>query len=350
MLAAVFRGPDDLEIEEVEKPEIGPEEVLVEVEANTVCGTDLRILRGEKTRGVRRPAILGHEFAGRVAEVGARVKGYGVGDPVAISPGIPCRRCHYCQRGMENACVNLRAMGYQEAGGLSEYVRIPSDAIEAGVLCLAREDLPPEHLSLAEPLSCCLYGNRRSRIGLGDTVLIMGAGPIGLFHLQLSLLAGADTVIVSEPHAYRREFASRFGAHVVVDPSAEDLASIVSESTHGLGADVVIICIGLPQLVNEALRLARKGGRINVFAGLAGAGWCEVEGNLIHYNDLEVIGNTGAQRSDFELALRLIESGRVQVDEMVTHRFPLKSARGALNQAASGEGLKVAVMPQLAVS
>ena len=346
MIAAVFHGPGEVQATELDVPEIGPDEVLMKVGANTLCGTDGRILRGEKTKGVRRPSILGHEFAGHVAQVGRQVRGFEVGMPVAMAPVVPCRRCFYCQHDMENACLNRKAMGYEFDGGLSEYVRIPSVAIESGNLFAAREDLPSEFLALAEPLSCCVNGHRRSRVGIDSTVLILGGGPIGIFHLQLSLLAGAGVVIVSEPSRFRRDFASRLGAHVIVDPTVEDLPSIVAEATGGLGIDSTIICIGLPQLVNGALTMTRKGGRINIFAGLSGQGWAQVESNLIHYNELEVTGTTAARRSDYEVALRLIESGRVDVKPMVTDRFPLQRTSEAISETMSGsQGLKVAVIP-----
>src|ERR671910_247208 len=296
MIAAVFNGPNEMEVREVETPEAGPGEVLVEVGANTVCGTDVRILRGEKTTGIHPPSILGHEFAGRVAAVGEEVEGYEVGSTVAASPIIPCRRCFYCRHDMENVCANWKAMGYEVNGGLSQYVRVPADAVAAVCLFAARGDIPPEQLALTEPLSCCVHGQKLSRVGLDDTVLIMGAGPIGLFHLQLALLAGARTVIVSEPSEERQSFAKDLGAHVTVDPESEDLSGVVAEHTDGLGAAVVLICIGIPQLVNEAFELARLGGRIDVSA-------------------------------------------------MVTHRFPLKDAAEAIEVSTGDEGIKVAVMP-----
>ncbi len=344
MIAAVFRGPGEIEIEEVETPEIGPDEVLVKVGANTLCGTDLRFLRGDKT-GIRQPAILGHEFAGRVAEAGKRVKGYEVGSPVAVAPGIPCRRCYYCRRDMENNCADPRIIGYDTGGGMSEYVRVPAEGVEAGNLFVAEEDLPFEYLALAEPLACCVNGHRRTQIEVDDVVLILGSGAIGMFHIQLALLAGARTVIVSEPSEYRREFARKLGAHVTVNPKSEDVASVVDEETDGIGADATIICIGIPSLVNNALWMTRKGGRVNIFAGLAGKGWAEVEANLIHYKELEVTGTSDSKRRDYEVALRLIEAGRVDAKSMVTHRFPLRSIKGALDAAAGGEGVKVAVMP-----
>lgn len=345
MIAAVFDGPGRLEVREVEDPAIGSDEVLVKVGANTVCGTDLRILRGEKTTGITPPAIIGHEVAGHVVEVGRAARGFEVGAPVTITPVIPCLRCYYCKRDMENVCENVRGVGYEVAGGLSEYMKIPADAIAAGCLFASEEDMPSEQLALAEPLSCCVYGQRRSPVEMDDVVLILGAGPIGLLHLQLALLAGAGTVIVSQRSEGRRRLASEFGAHVVVDPTSEDLPEVVAGYTNGRGADVVIVCIGVPQLVNDAFRLARKGGRVNVFAGLAGKGWAEVEANLVHYNELQITGQTGARRSDFETALKLIESGRIDTRRMITHRFPLRDTAEAIETVNSGEGIKVAVMP-----
>src|SRR6266496_1795033 len=294
MLAAVFQRPGQMEVTEVDTPDIGPDEILVKVGANTICGTDVRIFRGEKTKGISLPTILGHEMAGYVHKVGQHVRGYEVGAAVAMAPVIACHHCFYCQNGMENVCPNQKIVGYDVNGGLSEYVRIPADAVAAGNLFVAQKDVPSEYLALAEPLACCVNGHHRSRIHLNSTVLIMGSGPIGLFHLQLSLLAGARAVIVSDPSAPRRAVASNFGAHITVDPTAEDLSSIVSEVTGGLGVDSVIICIGLPMLVKNALQL--------------------------------------------------IESGRIKVEAMVTDRFPLRSAHAALDKAASGEGIKVAVM------
>lgn len=342
MLAAVFKGPHEMEIQELETPTIGPDELLVKTGANTVCGTDVRIMRGEKTKGVVLPAVLGHEIAGHIAEVGRDVRGYEVGMSVVVSPGIPCGRCYPCQHDMENMCADLKLFGYDVPGGLSEYVRVPARAVEIGGVFVANKDLPSEYLALSEPLACCVNGQRRSRTGVDDTVLVMGAGPIGLFHVQLARLAGARTVIVSEISENRRLLAKDLGADIAVDPSGEDLAEVVGEFG---GVDVAVICIGVPTLVNEALQLARPGGRVNVFAGLAGKGWAEVEANLIHYKELDVTGTSNSRRREFATALRLIESGDVNVEPMLTHRYPLASAVEAIEMSAGGEGVKVAVLP-----
>jgi L-iditol 2-dehydrogenase len=345
MLAAVFQRPGEMDMMDVDTPEIGPDEVLVKVGANTICGTDVRIFRGEKTKGIPLPTILGHELAGHVYQVGSQVKGYEVGMPVAMAPVITCHRCYYCLNGMENICPNQSIVGYDVKGGLSEYVRIPATAVQAGNLFIAQKDLPSEYLALAEPLACCVNGHYRSNIRMNSTVLIMGSGPIGLFHLQLALLAGARLVIVSDPSAPRRVVAEAFGAHITVDPTTENLSAVVSDATAGLGVDSVILCIGVPKLVNDALLMARQGGYINLFAGLAGKGWAEIEANLIHYRELNVTGSANSRRTDYQTALRLIESGRINVETMVTDRYPLRDAHAAFDKAASGEGIKIAVLP-----
>lgn len=345
MLAAVLAAPDELQLQAVPTPSPGLGEVLVKVGANTICGTDLRILHGEKTTGVELPVILGHESAGHVAEVGPEVSGYEAGMPVAMAPVIPCRRCFQCRHDLENLCPNSRILGYTLGGGMAEYLLVPAEAVAAGCLFTAGQELPSEQLALAEPLSCVVNGQRWSRIEVDDIVLIMGAGPIGLFHLQLASLAGARVVIVSEPSAGRRSQAERLGATMTVDPTSQDLDGVVEELSHGVGVDSSIVCVGVPQLVNQAVRLSRSGGRVNVFAGLKGEGWAEVEANLIHYKQVVLTGSANSRRADYETALRLIESGRIDTASMVTHRFPLSAVTEAMAAVRTGAAIKVAVLP-----
>jgi L-iditol 2-dehydrogenase len=188
-------------------------------------------------------------------------------------------------------------------------------------------------------------GQRWSTVEVDDLVLVMGAGPIGLFHLQLAVLAGARAVIVSEPSAARRAQAERLGATVAVDPGAQDLAEVVQELSQGVGVDASVVCVGVPELVNQAVELSRSGGRVNVFAGLTGAGWARVAASRIHYRQVRLTGSANSRRADFETALRLIESGRVETASMVTHRFPLAAVDQAVATVGAGEAIKVAVLP-----
>jgi L-iditol 2-dehydrogenase len=345
MLAAVFHGADDLRLEQLPTPSPGPGELLVEVGANTICGTDLRILRGEKTSGVNPGTVLGHEVAGHVAEAGPDVEGYDPGQPVAIAPVIPCGRCWECTHGMENMCATQHAVGYDVHGGLAGHILVPAEAVTAGNVVKASVELSSEQLALAEPLSCVVNGQRRCDIRAGSNVLIMGAGPIGLFHLQLARLSGADNVIVSEPSDVRRAHAERLGATATVDPAAEELTMATMDATGGVGADAAIVCIGIPELVNQAVNLTRPGGTVNIFAGLKGKGWTEVDGNRIHYKELVLTGTSNSRRADYALALRMIETGRIDTASMITHRFPLDSVVEAIEAVSNREAIKVAVLP-----
>jgi L-iditol 2-dehydrogenase len=345
MLAAVFHGPDDLRLEERPTPSPGPGELLVKVGADTICGTDLRILRGEKTSGVHRGKVLGHEVAGHVVEAGWGLEGYDPGQPVAITPVIPCGHCWECTHGMENICAAQHIVGYNVDGGLAEHILVPAEAVSAGNVVKASVELPSEQLALAEPLSCVVNGQRRADIRAGSNVLIMGAGPIGLFHLQLARLSGADNVIVSEPSGVRRTHAERLGATAAVDPTTEDLTEPTMDATGGVGADASIVCIGIPELVNQAVALTRPGGTVNIFAGLKGRGWTELDGNQIHYKELVVTGTSNSRRAEYALALRMIETGRIDTASMVTHRFPLGSVVEAIQTVTDREAVKVAVLP-----
>jgi len=345
MLAAVFHGPDELRLEQLPTPSPGPGELLVKVGANTICGTDLRILRGEKTSGVHPGKVLGHEVAGHVAQVGRGVEGYDPDQPVAIAPVIPCGRCWECTHGLENQCATEHIIGYDIDGGLAEHMLVPAEAVTAGNVVKADVDLPSEQLALAEPLSCVINGQRRSDIRAGSNVLILGAGPIGLFHLQLARLSGADNVIVSEPSPARRAHAERLGASAAVDPTTDDLTLATMDATGGVGADASIVCIGVPQLVNQAVNLTRPGGTVNIFAGLKGGGLTELDGNRIHYKELVVTGTSNSRRADYALALRMIETGRIDTASMVTHRFPLSSVVDAIRTVTNREAVKVAVLP-----
>ncbi|BDG60158.1 zinc-dependent dehydrogenase [Caldinitratiruptor microaerophilus] len=345
MRAALLTAPNQIVLTEVPTPAAGSGEIVLRVRAATICGTDLRILRGKKTRGVRFPSVIGHEFAGEVVEVGKGVQEFKAGDRVSVDPVIPCHHCAYCQNGMENVCANRTAIGYEFDGAFAEYVRIPATAVAGGHVYKIGDGIAWEQAALAEPLGCCINGQEHARIGLGDVVVILGAGPIGLMHLQLARAAGARQIIVSEPLAHRREMAVKLGADRAVDPHEEDLQAVVKGITGGLGADAVIVAIGIPALANQALALVRKGGRVNLFAGFSAGDMPPMDVNLIHYNEIVVTGTSALTRRHYEKALRLIEAGVVKVKELVSHRFPLEQIHEAFQAAEGGLGIKVAIQP-----
>lgn len=346
MRGFTYAGPGvPARLTDLPTPRPGPGELRIRVGANTVCGTDLRILRGEKSTGVRVGVVLGHEVAGYVDALGEGVEGFDEGDLVAMPPSVCCGVCGPCRRGRENLCSDVHLVGYDIDGGLADHMLIPREALARGQLVKASTGLDPARLSLAEPISCCLNGLDNYRVEVGDLVVVVGAGPIGLIHLQLARIAGARAVVVSDPSPRRRAIAEQLGAGRTVDPLTEDLAGVVAELTDGEGADVAVLCIGVADLVNDCLRLVRKGGRVSIFAGLAGEGWSMVAANLIHYREITVVGASNSGRVSFVRAVKLIESGVIDTGSLLTHTFGLSEAGAAIEFVAGGEGIKVAVVP-----
>jgi L-iditol 2-dehydrogenase len=347
MKAVVLKGPNEFISAEIPVPEIGEGELLVRVKSCAICGTDLRILEGKKTKGVRYPSVIGHEIAGIIEESRVRIGDGGLkpGARVCLAPVIPCHSCRYCLEGRENACKNRTAVGYEYDGGFAEFLRIPAKAVEFGHVQPLPENMSFEEGSLVEPLSCCLNGIRKADVGLGDVCLIVGAGPIGLMHIQLARAAGAGTVIVGEPNHRRREAALRFGADMVVDPETENIAKVLMDITNGYGVDSLIMAIGVPAIVNDLLKVIRKGGTMNLFAGFSGTGECTIEANIIHYNEITVNGTTASTRLDYLHAKDLIANNRVHVKDLVTHRYGLGDFNEAYQTAKAGTGIKIMVVP-----
>lgn len=345
MKAAVLYKPDDLRVEEVDRPNAGPGELVIRVKGCGVCGTDLRVIRGKKKRGIHFPSVIGHEIAGEVVEGGSGVQEFQPGDRVAVVPVIPCFHCAYCLRDLENLCLNRRAIGYEFDGGFQEYLRLPEVAVRTGNVMKIPETLSFEEASLLEPFACCVNGSQRSNIPLGGTVVIIGAGPIGLMHLKLAKVFGAATVIMSEPAPLRREAALQMGADVAIDPKEADLQQVVMEHTDGIGADTVILAIGIPGLVGDLAKLLRKGGTLNLFAGFEEEAEARLLCNIVHYNQVTITGSASSSRLHFQQAIALVGSGRVQLNDLITHRFPLEEIHGALQMTMEGKGLKAIVVP-----
>jgi L-iditol 2-dehydrogenase len=343
MKAAVLQAPNQLRLTDIATPEAAPGELILRVRAATVCGTDLRILTGRKTKGVRFPSVIGHEFAGDVVQTGAGVTQFKTGDRVCMDPVIPCRACAYCKSGRENVCVNRQAMGYEFDGAFAEYIRIPAIALQSGNVFRLPEGMSFEAAALAEPLACCVNGQRNAGVQLGDSVVILGAGPIGLMHAALARAAGARQVIVSEPNAARRQAAAERGVDHVCDPTSTKLEEFVKARSDGLGADVVILAIGVPQLANEALTLVRRGGRVNLFAGFSAGDTSTIDVNLIHYGELIVTGASALSRRDYELALNMLATGQIDAGTLITHRYAVADSLAAFDEAGSGRALKVAI-------
>lgn len=347
MLAAVYYGPNDLRVENVPVPNIGKGELLVKVISASICGTDLRIFHGNHrmyTPGTVR--IPGHEVVGTIAEVGAEVEGYSVDQRVFCAPNTGCGHCPQCVTGINNLCANYDAIGITSDGSFAEYVRIPANAVQQGNVIPVSESVDPAVAALMEPFACVLRGQNALHIKPGEVVLIIGAGPIGIMHTKLAKSHGAGRVIVSEPVSYRAEQAKRMGADRVVDPISENLKKILNEESQGRGADVIIVAAPVHAAQESALDLAAISGRINFFGGLPkDRSTINFDSNLVHYKELVITGTTACSTADCWQAAQIVNSGLVDLSDIVSQRFPLKDSVIAFAAAEDRKSLKIVLEP-----
>ncbi len=350
MQAVVYRGPRDLVVQEVAEPALRPGDVRIAVESTGICGTDVRIFKGEHSayaNGAGR--VPGHEIVGRVAEVGNGeiLPGLALGDLVFVAPNIGCGRCAKCVRGNENLCPSTEAIGMTLDGGFAGQVILPARAVARGNLIRLDDTRPRPSAVLIEPLACVLRGQQKVGVQLGDTVFVGGGGPVGLLHVAMAKARGASLVICSEPSAVRREAALRAGATVVVDPTAEDLAETVAQTSDGVGMDVVISAAPVHDLQTTAIRLAAPGGRVLFFGGLPKSRpTVEIDSNLIHYKELIVVGTTGSTVDDCRRAAELVSRGLIELDWMVSDVFALEEFAAAIDKAQDPTALKVLLTPR----
>ncbi len=347
MLAAVYHGPNDLRVEDVPLPEIGSGELLVKVLSASICGTDLRILHGNHRMvpaGTVR--VPGHEVVGTIAKLGPNVMGYTVGEKVFCAPNTGCGHCLQCITGNNNLCANYDAIGVTLDGGFAEYVRIPANSIQQGNVIPVDENVDPAIAALMEPFACVLRGQNALHLQPGEVVLVIGAGPIGVMHTKLAKARGAGRVIVSEPIPDRAEQVKRMGADRVINPTVDDLRSVLNEESHGRGADVIIVAAPVHAAQENALELAAISGRINYFGGLPkDRPNITIDSNLIHYKELVITGTTACSTADCWQAARIVNSGLVDLSDIVSQRFPLKEASAAFAAAEDRKSLKIVLEP-----
>jgi L-iditol 2-dehydrogenase len=347
MIAAVYHGPNDIRVEEVERPEIEADEMLLKVLNANICGTDLRILHGGHSKypeGTVR--IPGHEVVGEIAAIGDEVDGYQVGQRVFVAPNMGQSDSRETISGDNNLDPNYRAIGINLHGAFAEYMRIPAAAIRQGNVMPVQEAVDPAVAALIEPFACVLRGQNAVDVHDGDIVVVMGAGPIGVMHAKLARLRGALRVIVSEPADGRRQQALALGADRVVDPLNEDLKTAVMEESGGRGADVIIVAAPSKQAQESALEIAATGGRINFFGGLPKQDpTIRFDSNKVHYKELIVTGTTACSTYDCLRAADIVNSGRIDLTPLVTGRFPLREAGQAFAAADDGSNLRVSLEP-----
>ncbi len=343
MMAAVFYGRGDLRVESVPRPVPGRGEVLVRVRYCGICGSDLRTYReGSMPASLPLPRILGHEFSGEVAEVGPGVTDVEPGARVTAAPASACGQCLYCRRGSPTLCVNALDFGTTQNGAQAEYVLIPAPLMAQGGLVPIPEGVSYEKAALMEPLGTCWRGVCvRGRLQRGESVVIIGDGTIGLIQVMLAHHLGAGKILCAGHHDERLALARRCGADFTVNTSHRDVQQAVHEATGGSGADLVVVSVPDATAAQQALGLARGGGRVVAFSGVPRGSQVIVDPNLVHYGELTVIGSFNCTVEEFRQAVQV--AGSLPLEELVTHRVPLEKAVDGYQLMARKVGLKVLV-------
>lgn len=338
MKAAVFEKEGVLVVKDVPKPQIMKEdEVIIEVELCSICGTDVHIMATPPGYPATPNTILGHELVGKVVEIGTKVSSVTVGDRVVVNPNDYCGTCDYCKNNQPNFCTSIEAMGIDVNGGFAEFVKTSEK-----VVYKISDSLPAEIAAFAEPLACLLNGTKKLRVNPGESVVVIGAGTIGLMFIQMMKAAGAYPIIVSEPNVNRRSFAVKSGADFVVDPTETDIEGFVKNIVP-LGADYAIEVVGSQMM--PAIKTVRKGGTVLLFGVNSKAVPQVVQSRITQY-EIDVKG-TWIANATFPLAVKILESGVLNLKQLITHTFALEDTSKGIQTLASGEGVEIFIDPRL---
>jgi L-iditol 2-dehydrogenase len=346
MRAGVYRGKGQVVVETVAIPEIGEGELLFRVAACGICGTDIKKIHHGF---VAAPQVLGHELAGTVVKVGRGVTKFKAGDRVVSFHHIPCGNCFYCERKLFSQCAGYKRTGLTagfgdpNGGGFGEYVRAMPWIVERGMIALPG-NVSFEEATFVEPVNTCLKAVRKARVAKGETVLVIGQGPIGMLLMLLAKYEGAE-VYASDPMAGRRTASLKFGAREAFDPVAQDLQKEIRRRTGGRGADAVLIAVPSPSLVPEALAIARPGGRVLLFAHNDPVMQLGFPAAAVGVEEKEILGSYSASVDGQAESAALVFERRLPVRELVSHRFPLERIAEALELAAhpAEDTLKVVI-------
>ena len=348
MKAAVLQEVGKIVIKNIPTPKCDSRSILLKVKSCAICGTDVRIfLNGQKN--VQLPFTTGHEIAGVVDKIGNDVKnnliGIKEGDRVVVFPAIPCGECEFCQSGRFNLCSNKQSIGYNIPGGFAEYVLIPGYAIRNLIKIPKKNSF--DEASITEPVACCINGQKFLDISLGDTIVIIGAGPIGYIHAQLAEHCGATKVILVDILESKLDLIRNIDPHFVfIDSSKENLVKRILKETDGRGAEKVVVACSSGKAQREALEIASKGGKVLFFAGLPeGVSTIKLDTNLIHYKELSVFGSFASTLEQSKVALNLIAHGLIKAKTVISDTFPLSQIIDGINIVKKGKGLKVIINP-----
>lgn len=338
-----FYAPRDVRVEDAPEPAVGPGDLLIRVRNCSVCGTDAKIWSSGHP-DLRPPRVLGHEVAG---EVVAGAGGWSVGDRVQVIAAIPDGTCHECRHGWQTVCPNQERIGYQHDGGFAELMRVPAKVLAVDGVNRVPDGLSFAEASVAEPLSCVINGQEQARVGEGQTVVVVGAGPIGCLHVRLARARGAARVFLIELSRRRLELAAGLvGPDEAIAAEATNTVAAVRDLTGGRGADVIVVAAGSGRAQEDAVAMAARRGTVSFFGGLPkDRPTITLDSNIVHYREVGIVGANGSTPAHNQQALELIASGAVPVADLITHRLPLEDTVEGIHTVTRGEAIKVTVEP-----
>ncbi|MGO8694860.1 MAG: alcohol dehydrogenase catalytic domain-containing protein [Rectinemataceae bacterium] len=347
MKAAVLESLGVVRVKDLPEPQCGAEEAVLRVESCAICGSDLRILKYGNDR-VKPPAVMGHEIAGVVEKVGEKVVSLKPGDRVALGADVPCGKCYWCTNGMGTNCAINYAIGYQFAGGFEEKMLLNETILNYGPVTRIPDHLSYDEAAIAEPLACAINGLELANMSVGKSMCIIGLGPIGCMMLELSRAFGASRVFAVQRSRARLEMARRFRSDAqFICTEDEDPVEAILAATGGEGVDLVVTTAGTVKAHEDAIRIVRHRGYVNLFGGLKNQPKLSLDSNLIHYKECFIMGSHGSLPRHHRIAVDMIANGSVRAKEYISRIFPLGEIEAAFRFHESGQGLKTIVKPGL---
>ncbi len=344
MKAVVFHSLGNVSVDDIPSPSSLNDTIIIRVRAAAICATDIRIFKGE--RSAKENVVLGHEFSGEVVDVGSNVKDFNIGDRVAVYPILADGKCDFCLKGFRNRCVSRKTLGIDVNGGFSELFQPYPEMVKLGHIMKLPDNISFEEAALLEPVSTVINSLEKLQVGLGDNVLIVGAGPMGLIHVMLAKFRGASNILVSDYVDERLYVAKELGANYTINPGQEDFVERVKEFSKSFGGvNKVILTVGVAGIVEQLLDIIQPQGMISLFAGGGKTFTSNLDLNKIHYKELIVTATQNATPEQFKKAIQLLSSGNFNVKKLITHKFPLEDALDALNLRSELKALKVLLIP-----
>jgi L-iditol 2-dehydrogenase len=335
MKAMLMKDIGVLEQEDVPTPDVEPGGLLVKIESCALCATDIKLLDYGHV-AIQYPHVLGHEIAGTVD-----------GKRVALAPTLSCQNCWLCDMGADTLCADKKTFGYHWWGGFAEYVAVPRRAVENDMVIPIPDGVGFDEAAVAEPLACAIHGQNEVKPQPGDTVVVIGLGPLGCMHIAVARERGATKIIAADISPSRLTLAERFNADVYVNSANEDPKEIVARETDGRGANVVIVATPAKPAISLGVEIIAPKGRISLFGGLPKTDpeIC-IDANIIHYKEASIHGSFSASPSDCRVAMELVGTGRIDASSFITHTSPLTKVREGMDLIKKGESLKVILKPQ----